>query len=209
MFNKKTTEIKFLEKLEKDILTPITFIQGYVGILKNDKDLSKNSVNKVSRIEKSAERILLTTQSLLMIYNLNQDNKKIKLESMPLLSNIHESVDKYIRIANNRKINFSLECQNTNKVITNKKYFNYIISILSQEILIALEKGSINLIIKKEGSDMLVIFETVFNQDNQINLSHTTGYELAQLFLKKVNNKISHTKKDNVQKISIRLLSAD
>lgn len=209
MFKKNSKNLDLLVKLEKNILNPITFIQGYVSILKNDKDLSSQALENINRIERSAERVMVTTQSLLLAHEIQEKKQKIKLEAVSLLSSVHEALEKYIRLAKIRKINFSLEGQNTNKVITNKKYFNQAISILAQEILLSLEKGTVDVLVKKEGSDMLVVFTVIFNQKNQNNISDTPGYDLAELFLKQSHNKISFNKKDNVQKISIRLNIAD
>jgi signal transduction histidine kinase len=205
MLKKKSNNLDLLSKLEKNILTPITFIQGYVSILKNDKELSEQVIDKVNRIERSAERVMTTTQALLTAFQIENKKQKFKLESIPLLSTVHESIDKYIRLAKIRKIKFILEGQNTSNVITNKKCFVQALSILSQEILLALEKGTVDVLIKREGSDMCVNFTIIFNQQNQIKISETPGYELAELFLNKSKNKLTFSKKDNIQKITIRL----
>lgn len=205
MIRKNSKEIKLLNQLEKEILTPITFIQGYSAILKNSFDFPKSAIQNIEKIDRASERVLTTVQSLLLAYEIENAKSKIKLESVPLLNTTYESLAKFIRLAKTRKIDFTFSGQNTSKVITNKKFFIHAISSLSQEILLALEKGNIDVNIKKEGSDMLVIFKVVFDQKNQINISETPGFELATLFLKKSKNKISYIKKQNLQTITIRL----
>lgn len=209
MINKNKKELKLLSQLEKEILTPITFIQGYSAILKNTLEIPKSAINNIEKIDRASERVLTTVQSLLLAYEIENSKSKIKLEAVPLLNTTYESVAKFIRLAKTRKIDFTLSGQNTNKVITNKKFLVQALSILSQEILLALEKGNIDLNIKKEGSDMLVIFKVVFDQKNQINISETPGFGLASLFLKKSKNKISFYKKQNLQVVNIRLSIAE
>lgn len=206
MIKKYKKEIDLLNKLEKDVLTPVTFIQGYSAMLKNSNDLSKDAIQSINKIERSAERILVTTESLLLAYEIESKNQKIKLESVPVLTTTYEALGKFIRLAKTRKIDFSLTGQNTSNVITNKKFFVQALSILSQEILLGLEKGNIDVLIKKEGGEIVIIFKTVFDQKNQNKISETPGYELAELFLKKSKNKISFSKKENIQTISIRLI---
>lgn len=208
MIRKNKKEIDLLNRLEKDILTPVTFIQGYSAILKNSGELSKEAIQNINKIERSSERILITTQSLLLAYEIESKNQKIKLESVPVMTTTYEALGKFIRLAKTRKIDFSLTGQNTSNVITNKKFFVQALSILSQEILLGLEKGNIDTLIKKEGGDIVVTFKVVFDQKNQNKISETPGYNLAELFLKKSKNKITFSKKENIQTISIRLITS-
>lgn len=207
MINRNKKEIKLLTKLEKEILTPVTFIQGYSAILKNTNDLPKTAIDNINKIERSSERILTTVQSLLLAYEIESKNEKIKLEKVPVLATTYEALSKFIRLAKTRKINFTFSGQSTANVATNKKFFIQALSILSQEILLALQKGNIDVLVKKEGGDVLVIFKVVFDQKNQIKISETPGYELAELFLKKSKNKISFSKKDSLQTITMRLVA--
>lgn len=209
MLRKNNKEIKLLNRLEKEILSPVNFIQGYSAILKNSFDLPSNVVKNIDKIDRSAERILTTVQSLLLAYEIENSNKKVKLEEVSVLNTLYENLAKFIRLAKTRKIDFELSGQSTAKVLTNKKFFVYAISSLSQEILLALEKGNIEVSVKKEGSDVVVNFKVVFDQKNEINLSETPGFDLATLFLKKAKNKISFSKRGSVQSISIRLLVSE
>jgi signal transduction histidine kinase len=205
MLNRNKKEIELLNKLEKEILTPITYIQGYTSILKNSFDLPKKAIENLEKIERSAERIITTTQSLLLAYEIENLNNKNKLESVPALATTYDALKKFIRLAKTRKIDFSFSGQNTSNIATNKKFFVQALSILSQEILLSLEKGNIDVLVKKEGSDILVFFKIVFDQKNQTKISDTPGYSLAELFLKKSKNKISFKKNENSQTIIIRL----
>jgi signal transduction histidine kinase len=205
MFNKNKKQIQLLNKLEKEILNPITFIQGYASILKNSFDLPSSAMHNVEKIDRASERIITTIQSLLLAYEIENSKNKVKLESVPVLNVTYENIAKFIRLAKTRKIDFTFSGQSTAKVVTNKKFFIQALQILSQEILLALEKGNIDLNIKKEGGDILLIFKVVFDQKNQINISETPGFELATLFLKKSKNRISFNKKGDIQKITIRL----
>jgi len=209
MFRKNKKEIKLLNRLEKEILNPVNFIQGYSAILKNSFDLPNSAIQNIDKIDRSAERILTTVQSLLLAYEIENLNKKLKLEAVPVLNTTYENIAKFIRLAKTRRIDFTFSGQSTAKVLTNKKFFVHAVSILSQEILLALEKGNVDLSIKKEGCDILVSFTVVFDQKNQINLSDTPGYELANLFLKKSKNKIYFYKKGHIQSIKIRLLISE
>lgn len=209
MINKNKKEILLLNKLEKEILTPITYIQGYTALLKNSFDLPKKAIENLEKIERSSERIITSTQSLLLAYEIENLNHKNKLEPVPVLATSYDALKKFIRLAKSRKIDFSFYGQNTASVATDKKFFIQALSILSQEILLALEKGDIDVLVKKEGSDMLVIFKIVFNQKKHTNISETPGYSLAELFLKKSKNKISFKKNENIQIITIRLNIVD
>lgn len=205
MFKKNKKEIDLLNKLEKNVLTPVTFIQGYSAILKNNKNLSSDILEQINRIDLASGRILNTVQSLLMIYELELNKKKIKLESVKLLSVTYSALEKYIRLAKSRKIKFDFEGQNTNSVISNKKFLIQALSVLSEEIFLILEKGNISVLVKKEGSDMTINFEIVFVNDTKVKISETSGYELAKKLLNLSKNKISFDKKGNIQKINIRL----
>lgn len=207
MINRNKKEINLLIKLEREILTPVTFIQGYSAILKNTNELSKTAIDNINKIERSSERIMTTVQSLLMAFEIENKKEKIKLEKVPVLATTYEALSKFIRLAKTRKIDFTFSGQSTANVATNKKFFIQALSILSQEILLALQKGNIDVLVKKEGGDVLVIFKVVFDQKNQIKISETPGYELAELFLKKSKNKVSFNKKDNLQTITIRLVT--
>ncbi len=205
MLKRNKKEIQLLSKLEKEILTPITFIQGYAAILKNSFDLPESAIKNINKIDHSSERVLSAVQFLLMSFEVENDKKKIKLENIPVLSVTYESVAKFIRLAKTRKIDFSFSGQSTAKVITNKKLFVQAISAISQEILLALNKGNVSLDVEKEGGDIVLVFKIVFAQKDKTNLSETPGYEMAKLFLTKSKNKIAFSKKDDLQKISIRL----
>jgi signal transduction histidine kinase len=205
MINRNKKEIKLLSKLEKEILTPITFIQGYSAILKSSNELSKSAIDNVNKIERSSERVLNTVQALLMAFEIESKKEKVKLEAIPVLSVTYDVLSKFIRLAKTRKIDFTFSGQSTSNVVTNKKFFIQALSSLSQEILLALQKGNVDTLIKKEGGDILVIFKVVFDQKNQIKISETPGYELAELFLNKSKNKLIFSKKDNLQTITIRL----
>lgn len=205
MINKNKKQIQLLNKLEKEILNPITFIQGYAAILKNSFEFPNSALQNIEKIERLSERVLTTVQSLLLAYEIENIKNKTKLEPVAVLNTTYESLVKFIRLAKTRKIDFSFSGQSTSKVITNKKFFVQAVSVLTQEILLALEKGNIDLLVSKQGGDMMITFTVVFNQKNKIDLSETPGYELAKLFLTKSKNKISFTKKDNIQKITVRL----
>ena len=205
MLRKNKKEIELLNKLEKEILTPVTYIQGYSAILKNSSDVSNSAIQSIDKIDRSAERIITSVQSLLLAYEIQVNNKKVKLEAVSVLNTTYEALAKFIRLAKTRKINFYFSGQNTSKVITNKKFFVQALSILTQEILLGLEKGNIDVSVVKEGGDILVKFTIVFDQKNKVDLSETPGFDLAKLFLTKSKNKITFSKKDNIQKITIRL----
>ena len=208
MIRKNKKEIELLNKLEKEILTPVTFIQGYSAILKNSSSLQNTDIQNINKIERSAERIMTTVQSLLLAFEIENKKQKVKLESMPVTTTTYDALGKFIRLAKTRKINFTLSGQSTSNVITNKKFFIHALSSLTQEILLSLEKGNIDVFIKKEGGDILIIFKVVFDQKNQTKISEKPGYELAELFIKKSKNKISFNKKDNLQTITIRLVTS-
>lgn len=205
MLRKNKKEIELLNKLEKEILTPVTYIQGYSAILKNSSDISNNAIQNIDKIDRSAERIITSVQSLLLAYEIESKNKKVKLEAVSVLNTTYEALAKFIRLAKTRKIHFYFSGQNTSKVITNKKFFVQALSILTQEILLGLEKGNIDVSVVKEGGDILVRFTVVFDQKNKVDMSETPGFDLAKLFLTKSKNKITFSKKDNIQKITIRL----
>ncbi|MEY2702086.1 MAG: hypothetical protein RLY43_719 [Bacteroidota bacterium] len=209
MFNKNKKEIKLLNRLEKEILNPVNFIQGYSAILKNSFELPKSVVQNIDKIDRSAERILTTVQSLLLAYEIENSSKKVKLESVSVINTTYEVLSKFIRLAKTRKIDFTLTGQSTAKVLTNKKFFSHALASISQEILLALENGNVDVVVKKEGSDILVIFKVVFDQKNQIDLSETPGFDLAKLFLNKSKNKISFNKKAHIQTLTLRLLISE
>jgi signal transduction histidine kinase len=205
MLNKNKKEIQLLNKLEKEILTPITFIQGYTAITKNSFELPKKVVENLNKIDRASERVLTSVQALLLAYEIENTKQKTKLEAVAVLNTSYEVLSKFIRIAKTRKIDFHFSGQTTSKVVTNKKFFIHALSILSQEILLSLDKGNIDFLVKKEGGDILLVFKVVFDQKNQINISETPGYQLAKLFLSKSTNKISFTKKEHIQFVTIRL----
>ncbi len=205
MLSKNKKEIELLNKLEKEILTPITFIQGYSALLKNSFELPNEAVSNINKIDKASERVLSSVQFILLDYEIKNSKQKTNLEEIPVLSTVYEVISKFIRLAKTRKINFTFSGQNTSKVFTNKKFFTQSISVLSQEILLALEKGNVDVLIKKEGGDILIIYKVVFDQKKHIDLSKTPGFLLANTMLNKSKNKITFTKRDSLQTISLRL----
>lgn len=204
MIFKKKKEIELLQKLEKNIINPVNVIQGYSSLLKNNKDLSKDVLDKINKIDSSSSRILNTIQSLLMLYEFDSKKTKINLEAIKLLSLSYSVLEKYIRIANVKKIKFDFEGQNTNTILSNKKILNHAISVICEEIFLILEKGNIEALIKKEGSDLLLIFNVYFGNISKVNLSDTPGYELAESLIYKTKGKVSFYKKDNLQRVTFR-----
>lgn len=149
MFKKNKKEIDLLSKLEKNVLNPVTYIQGYSSIIKNNKNLPSELLEKINKIDTASNRILTTIQSYFIIYDLESKKNKVKLESVKLLSAVHASLDKYIRLAKSKRINFYFEGQNTNEVISNKKYLSQALVVLMEEIFLILEKGNISVLVKR------------------------------------------------------------
>lgn len=56
---------------------------------------------------------------------------------------------------------------------------------------------------------MLVCVKVVFANDNKIKLSDTPGYELANILLSNSKNKISFSKNNETQNITLRFSISD
>lgn len=209
IFNKKNKEIDFLNKLEKNILNPLTYIQGYSSVLKNNKNLENDVLDYVNKIELYANRIFTTTQSFLYLFELQSLKTKIKIESVNLLNIVQPIFEKYERVFKKTKIKINFELQNNFNIVSNRKYLHQVINVLFEEVFLIMEKGTVDVLLRKQGSDMVFELKIYTVDDSKIKLNQTPGYELSEYVLKNIKGRINFKKEDKMQKIELRFFIAE
>lgn len=206
-FNEMVNDLRSIEYLQKEFIdnvsheikTPITSIQGFAELLKDNK-LSKEERNEYSNIIiEESDRLLNLSTNMLKLSKLQNQNKIIKKEQIDIAEQIRKAISLLEPKWSEKGIIFNLSLEEKYFYGDEELIFQIWVNLIENAVKFSKEHGKIDIILKDNKKELEIKIKDngigmseedqkrIFTRFYQVDKSHSeTGSGLGLTIVKRI-----------------------
>lgn len=164
--NRANEELRKIDKLKDELInvvahelkTPLIPIMGYANLILKDKEpLNKGTKQQLEIILRNAKRLEQLIKNILEMSRIDSGAMKLNLEKVDISALANEVFEAMTPIAEQAKLKFTKKVSKVPAIKADSDKIYRVITNLVSNSLKYTEKGSVTLIVKKEGNNIAII----------------------------------------------------
>ncbi|CRZ35680.1 two-component system phosphate regulon sensor histidine kinase PhoR [Herbinix hemicellulosilytica] len=156
----KMVRQEFFTNVSHELKTPITSIRGYVELLENDMAANEEMKKEfLYRIKKEAQNMANLINDILMISRLETKEAEVTIKDIRITPLVNEVIASLKPMAAQNNITIEVNCQPLTIKANDGQMKELLNNLISNAIKYNKPNGKVNIIIKKEGNEVIFIVE--------------------------------------------------
>ena len=156
----KMVRQEFFTNVSHELKTPITSIRGYVELLENDMAANEEMKKEfLYRIKKEAQNMANLINDILMISRLETKEAEVTIKDIRITPLVNEVIASLKPMAAQNNITIEVNCQPLTIKANDGRMNELLNNLISNAIKYNKPNGKVNIIIKKEGNEVIFIVE--------------------------------------------------